>query len=676
MMAKTTTRKSPSKRSASGKRSAVPGRRSTSTPNKAGAKAGTGKSTASAAAPAKASAVKPRAAKSATASKRNSASARMRAALEAEVAATKGAASTPAAPRTPTAPVAPSARPPVKKRTAPLRHTTPPVHEGSEVVHVLNVPFAMREMARQAGAVWAPELKCTIWRGGTLPPALEPFAAQPWSWEQYRQDDINGVRRPPSPPAKDIAPRDHQNDAIRDIQRAYRIKRVGYLLADDVGLGKTITSWKAIAALPNVRSVLIVCPLAVVAHWRRTIEWCGDEGKVVVIINYDRLSRLFEVSDPDEDGADAPRKRKRKRKPTLKGIARAGKAIRFDAVIWDEAHRLRNPDTARSRLSLKINRKAGFRLWLSATAGQNPLELNYLAPLLAQMTGSKAAEMEDFGEWCEGQRLGVSKGEFGRLLWNGGVEECQRVHQLLFGGAIPAGLRRRPEDIAGWPEITRSLLPIDLSPDERLLYEAAWQEFRRQMALSAQGPYSRKDAANALVARLRFRQKSSLLRVPGSLDLTRSLLDNGRRVAVSVAFIETQQAIRAALEKDGIGCALIDGSLDAGEKERQRLLFQTGQRPVCLFTVTEGISLHQGEHENVPRAEIIHDLRWSAIEQAQIEGRTHRDGQHSPIYWAFAAGTVEERIVEVVLDRMLSMKTMAGDDTTTLEMIEEALRAA
>ena len=34
-------------------------------------------------------------------------------------------------------------------------------------------------------------------------------------------------------------------------------------------------------------------------------------------------------------------------------------------------------------------------IWLSATAGQNPLELSYLAPLLAGVTESRAADLKD-----------------------------------------------------------------------------------------------------------------------------------------------------------------------------------------------------------------------------------------------------------------------------------------
>ena len=101
--------------------------------------------------------------------------------------------------------------------------------------------------------------------------------------------------------------------------------------------------------------------------------------------------------------------------------------------------------------------------------------------------------------------------------------------------------------------------------------------------------------------------------------------------------------------------------------------FQRGEARVVLFTVEEGISLHQGEHNDAVRSEVIHDLRWSAIQTAQIEGRCHRDGRFAQIYWTYADGTVEDRIARVVARRIQTMKSMIGDDTETLREIERLL---
>lgn len=523
----------------------------------------------------------------------------------------------------------------------------------------------MRAVATASAARWDASHGVFLFDGARLPDALAPFQAQPYSWEMRVQRELaDGPPGRPSARREGAAPvpRPHQEAAIRAIAAARAAGLPGFLLADDVGLGKTITAWAAILEMTTADTVLIVCPLAVVPHWRRTIDAMGDGGKDVVVLNYERLGKLFEVSD-------AARKKIR----TKKGLARAGTALDFDVIVFDESHRCKNPTAARSKLAAKLVGNAGFCLWLSATAGQNPLELSYLAPLLAHATGARAKDLKDFEAWCVAQGLGVTRGAYGKWEWRGDRADCDKVRALLFESARPrqpaAGIRRRPEDIAGWPEINRILLPIELAADARTLYAEAWTAFRRELELAPRG----RDPRGALAATLRLRQKSSLLRVPGTVELVRDLLDNGHHVAISVAFLETLTALRDGLE---IPCAEIHGGLGAQAREAERLRFQRGEVRVALFTVEEGISLHQGEHDAMPRALVVHDLRWSAIQMAQIEGRCHRDGRYAPAYWTYADATVEEHIARVVAGRLSAMKEMIGDDVETLRQIEDVLRAA
>ncbi len=556
-------------------------------------------------------------------------------------------------------------RPPGRAGAVPGRAPAAPAGR----VFALDVPFAWRAVASAAGARWDETHQVFLYRGESLPPQLAPMASMPYSLERRVERALN--REKPAARATDatLTPRPHQVAGIEAIGRAVAAGLGGFLLADDVGLGKTITAWEAVRRMRDVESVLVVCPLAVVAHWRRTIVALGDDGRDIVVMNYERLNKLFTL------GAAAKAKVKSK-----KGLARRGEAEAFDVIVWDESHRLKNPAAARSKLAAKLGAESDFVLWLSATAGQNPLELSYLAPLLARTTGDKASHLKDFEQWCLGIGLGLTRGAYGKWDWRGDPADCEKVRALLFDAGrtkAPAGLRRRPEDIAGWPELNRILTPIELDAETRALYAAAWTEFRCEMALDPKGGNPR----SSLAATLRLRQKSSLLRAGGTLELVQELLDNGHQVAVSVAFLETLQVLGDALDAlpGARPCARLFGALSAAEKEHQRLRFQRGETRVCLFTVEEGISLHQGElgePNDAPRSEVIHDLRWSAIQMAQIEGRCHRDGRFAQVYWTYAEDTLEEKIAGIVCRRIQSMKGMVGDDVETLREIERLLRDA
>src|SRR4029077_4973530 len=118
-------------------------------------------------------------------------------------------------------------------------------------------------------------------------------------------------------------------------------------LADDQGLGKTATALCALCRW-EARLSLVIGPASAVPVWVREAGVWGPEVKVItprhpdevrdlrlrqdetppgpclIVINYDLISRNREA------------------------WVQALRARRFDAVVCDEAHRLKNPDAART----------------------------------------------------------------------------------------------------------------------------------------------------------------------------------------------------------------------------------------------------------------------------------------------------------------------------------------
>jgi hypothetical protein len=546
-------------------------------------------------------------------------------------------------------------------------------------IHVLDVSFDDRIDAKWAGARWHPDLKSWVYRGDEVPQALQRFLPAPHSPAAWAADDRSGGWTPtPRNPSTTLHP--HQEDGVVAVRNAHRAGLPGFLLADDVGLGKTHTTIAAVDALGSGLNVLVLSPLSVVAHWRRSIDATGNGTNRWCVTNFDRVKALLEAPPSATSAKRARTKNKRH--------ASAGKSrVAWDVVVCDEAHLLRNPSSQRSAAVRQLmsttptgrRRKPAFALWLSATAGQNPLELAYLAPLLAARTGSAVADLAEFEQWCREQGISVKRGSFGSWVWERNDEDLTAMRELLFAGRPPAGLRRRPTDLAGWPEQQRVAHPVDLDGADRQLYEAAWEAFQAVRVAAEQDPRKArsKGESNPLVALLRFRQKASLLRVEATADLVADMLANDRQVAVSLQFLETAVAIGEALQKRKILSTRITGQEPAAQREENRIAFQQGAVPVVVFTVAEGISLHAGEAASAAsgtdRVLVVHDPRWSAIATAQVEGRVHRDGRNALAYHCFAADTVEERVVSTTLSRLLDMKTMVGDDLSGLELLLAAL---
>lgn len=410
----------------------------------------------------------------------------------------------------------------------------------------------------------------------------------------------------------------------------------------------------------------------------------------IVVINYDQAKKLLD--------APASASQAKKTSTVNKHTAEKGRtAIHWDIIIADEAHKMKN-NSQRTAAFTKIARyadtaaKAPFIIWASATIGQQPLELGYLAPVIGQLTGHAGLTIDNWGEWLIENRFNVKKSKAGNFSWvkvlpesnpsdialikNQQRKDVQRLGSLLFDVKSPS-IRRNPEDIAGWPSQTYTPTPLQLSSEGKRLYDEAWQEFRKYIGLNPRG----KNPSGGFAATMRFRQKASLLSALPTAEFVNDLLENGLQVAISVEFLETLDVIKDYLEKQGWNCAEISGRPDNGlDREKERVRFQKGEAQVMLFTVLEAISLHAGEQladgtksTSTTRAMVVHDIRYSGLDMTQIIGRTTRDGQLANAFLMFTEGTVESKILEVVLNRIRNMKALSGDDETTFTPIEDIL---
>ncbi len=547
----------------------------------------------------------------------------------------------------------------------------------------LELPYGMLFSLRASGVHWDQVRSISYYRGAQLPETLKPYLAPVWSWGWHQARKVNAetpVIQHFKAPAWRLRP--HQQVAASAMLLAYRSKLPGFVLADDVGVGKTLSAWSFLSANLDAKPwILIVTTASALAHWRNTLTKMAVNYPNILIVNYEQLHHLV----------TSKAKSSTRRKGRTKRLAKQGSIPHFDFVVFDEAHKGRNPLAARSILMRKLSARATFTLWLSATIGRNPLELSYLSGLLSRLTGTvvDGNTMKAFGNWCIANNLGVRRGAYGayeRLsqadpdqniaaLARAGLE---RTHDILFKstpGLPPAALRRLPQDVADWPQMSRQLEPEDVVGESLAVMEKAMADFRAAALIA--GKVASKSAAAILVRQLRLRQAFSQARLSATADHVLDLLDNGKQVAVSVAFLASLEGLAARLDAADVPCARIHGGCGKVAREAERCRFQRGEARVVIFTVEEGISLHQGEvgGNDVPRVMLIHDVRWSPIQMTQIEGRCHRNGALAPVRWLFAANTIEANLVETVLAGVISMKTMLGDDPATVDALTRQLES-
>jgi hypothetical protein len=572
-------------------------------------------------------------------------------------------------------------------------------HPG-EVATVLSAPWDERGVLMAFGAKYNADLKQhLIWGNGEVRLELQRYVSKPMSWERWIEDEINGrVKRIPRAKVP-MTPRPHQKLGVQKITKAAAAGWRGFAEADQVGLGKTLVAVLGASEAARARGftatnpakVLILCPKSVIQHWRNTIQASGVDNLRVVVLNYDRSLNL--LTQPAK-----AQKAKRQRTKNSNTANDGSPIVRWDVVVADESHRLKGIYTAqRAKAFARIARygevasKAPFVLWLSATMGQNPIDLGYMAPLIAQIQGRPKMTLDEWGAYLEAEGYAVRPQKVG-YAWVGAkvdasVDERARVAEIQFGdverlSAIlfnpkAPSIRRSPSDIAGWPEIQRVPMAVEFDEEQQRLYQEAWLDFRAQMLMTMHG----KNPKGALAAMMRFRQKASLLMVEPGLDHIMDLLENGFQVAVSCQFLETIDRMRALVEKAGYTTAEFSGRFGGDEREAERLKFQKGRAQVIFYTVTESISLHAGEQladgskaTMKPRANVIIDIRFSGFDSLQIEGRTHRDGQNSIAYYMYGESTIQKRLLKSLIQKMKNTSRLSGDtDTEALAMIAELI---
>lgn len=183
--------------------------------------------------------------------------------------------------------------------------------------------------------------------------------------------------------ASGIIPLPHQ---LHVLNRAMETNNIRYILADEVGLGKTIEAGMIIKELKSrglVQRVLVVCPTGLVTQWASEMqEKFHEKFHVILPSDYDTIRRLTDADDvygqydqvispmdsikPIEKHAGWTDERVEKyNKERIYSIINSG----WDLIIIDEAHRVAGSsgEVARYKLGYLLSQASPYLLLLSAT---------------------------------------------------------------------------------------------------------------------------------------------------------------------------------------------------------------------------------------------------------------------------------------------------------------------
>ena len=147
------------------------------------------------------------------------------------------------------------------------------------------------------------------------------------------------------------------------------------------------------------------------------------------------------------------------------------------------------------------------------------------------------------------------------------------------------------------------------------------------------------------------------------------------KVIIFTEFRETQKMLREVLSEEGWECELFHGQLSPYEKDNAIIRFRDGDGACALISTEAG-----GEGRNLQFANILinYDLPWNPMKVEQRIGRIDRIGQEREILiFNFRVnGTIEERILEVLHDRIGMFENAIGGLEPILGNAEDDIRKA
>ena len=268
-----------------------------------------------------------------------------------------------------------------------------------------------------------------------------------------------------------IDPNPHQLDAVVFALR--RIPEGGCILADEVGLGKTIEAGLIMSQLlaEGARRVLLVVPKALLGQWKAELyDLFGLDAREV-------------RADPEAVRGDGVFIVHREFAGGKKGGPLLWGSDPFDLVVIDEAHEMfagiykrynrqgvyesqSNKAQTAGRVRQLIRRHQAPVLLLTATPIQNTLTEIWGLVQYVEPTGSLLGNLSTFRQlFCSGSDREVAE------------DQAFELRQRL-GHVLQRTLRRQAQEFLEVPFVERRarLVTYDMSPEERSLYDdvSAW----------------------------------------------------------------------------------------------------------------------------------------------------------------------------------------------------------
>jgi SNF2 family DNA or RNA helicase len=419
---------------------------------------------------------------------------------------------------------------------------------------------------------------------------------------------------------------------------------LGSCLADDMGLGKSITTLALVArdwAEDRSAPVLLVCPTSVIGNWQREIARFTPELPVMVHHGGER-ARNGQLLPSGEPVALVL---------TSYGVLLRDvdllQSVAWRGIVLDEAQNIKNADSKQGQAARKLD--ASYRVALTGT----PIE-NHVGDLWSLM------------DFLNPGLLGTAATFRREFLIPIGVLGDAEAESRLKRAAGPFVLRRLKSDpavIGDLPKKFENRVFCQLTKEQASLYAAVLRDVDERLA-DAEG-IGRRGLILATIAKLKqvcnhpanlLHDGSRLAGRSGKLARLTEMLDEvyaeGSHALIFTQFTEMAEMLQRHLqESTGREALYLHGGLTRGVRDRMVQRFQTAPDAPTAFILSlraggTGLNLTRASH-------VFHfDRWWNPAVENQATDRAYRIGQQKnvQVHRLICGGTIEDKI-DALLER-------------------------
>ena len=467
----------------------------------------------------------------------------------------------------------------------------------------------------------------------------------------YTNDPVHSIFELPS----------HMLSSLYNFQKAgieFGVKKSGrLLLADEMGVGKTIQAIGISAIFKEDWPVLILCPSSLKFAWRDEIRnWLGEiitkkevqvfktskdnfkEKVKYYIISYDLSVRIID-----------------------KIIEK-----HFNFMIADEAHYLKNKESKRSKYLTPLLQRCKRLILLSGTPIlAKPVEAY---PLLNALRPDVFHSFKEFGtRYCNpiARPFGID--------WSGS-SNSRELHFMLSRLMI----RRLKKDVLSeLPPKKRQ--KVEIQTDKKIINQIRVlmnkskinleddKTLKELQILDEDDSSKNQDDDNNLGCFTKAYMLTGKAKIPGIKEYVTYLIDNSCKFLIFAHHTDVLDAIEEVVQKAKIDYMRIDGKV-SNEKRHERVShFQSDDN--CLVAILGITACATGLTLTKASTVVFAELHFTPAIMIQAEDRAHRIGQEHQcvnVHYLYASDTVDEVVFTKLREKHFVVSTTL--DNKALDM--------